>query len=80
MPEIRKSLGFCPQHNVLFENLTVEEHIWFFACLKGQYSDDFSEELETMLAETGLIHRRNNIPSELSGGMKRKLSVATEWF
>ena len=77
--DIRKSLGFCPQHNVLFENLTVEEHIWFYACLKGTYENavDFKEELEVMLEETGLSHRRGHLPSQLSGGMKRKLSVAT---
>lgn len=28
---VRKYLGLCPQHNILFDNLTVEEHLWFFA-------------------------------------------------
>ncbi|KTF90637.1 hypothetical protein cypCar_00018020, partial [Cyprinus carpio] len=32
---IRQNLGMCPQHNVLFSMLTVEEHIWFYARLKG---------------------------------------------
>ena len=32
---IRKSLGVCPQHNVLFDELTVDEHLWFYARLKG---------------------------------------------
>lgn len=28
---VRKSLGLCPQHNILFDTLTVEEHLQFFA-------------------------------------------------
>ena len=32
--EIRKNLGLCPQHNVLFERLTVKEHLMLFGMLK----------------------------------------------
>jgi ATP-binding cassette subfamily A (ABC1) protein 3 len=28
--KVRESLGLCPQHNVLFEDLTVREHLYFF--------------------------------------------------
>lgn len=31
MVQIRKSLGLCPQHDVLFDNLTVAEHLYFYA-------------------------------------------------
>lgn len=34
MDLIRYSLGICPQHNVLFDRLTVSEHLSFFARLK----------------------------------------------
>ena len=34
MTEIRKSLGVCPQHNILFDRLTVSEHLKFFLRLK----------------------------------------------
>ena len=42
MEEIRKSLGMCPQHNVLFDKLTVQEHLWFYAKLKGKHKADTS--------------------------------------
>ena len=32
--QIRKSLGVCPQHNILFDRLTVNEHLNFFLRLK----------------------------------------------
>ena len=35
MKNIRKSLGVCPQHNVLFKRLTVREHLELFCRLKG---------------------------------------------
>lgn len=31
MALIRRSLGLCPQHDVLFDNLTVVEHLLFYA-------------------------------------------------
>jgi len=34
MESIRESLGLCPQHNVLFDRLTVKEHLEFFINLK----------------------------------------------
>ena len=37
MDKIRDSLGLCPQHNVLFDRLTVKEHLKFFISLKVAY-------------------------------------------
>ena len=37
MENVRQSLGLCPQHNVLFDRLTVKEHLNFFARLKVAY-------------------------------------------
>lgn len=31
MAHVRRSLGLCPQHDVLFDNLTVREHLLFYA-------------------------------------------------
>ena len=41
--EIRKDLGVCPQHNILFDDLTVKEHIELFACFKGMDSKKIPE-------------------------------------
>lgn len=76
MDEIRKSLGFVPQHNVLFPGMTVREHLWFYARLKGLAKDLTNNEIDKMLEDTGLIDKRNELSKNLSGGMQRKLSVA----
>jgi ATP-binding cassette subfamily A (ABC1) protein 3 len=35
MKRIRGHLGVCPQHDVLFADLTVQEHLELFAAFKG---------------------------------------------
>ena len=35
MDKIRENLGVCPQHDVLFADLTVKEHLELFAAFKG---------------------------------------------
>ncbi|KAF1315573.1 Abc transporter a family member 1, partial [Globisporangium splendens] len=76
MDEIRESLGICFQHDVLFAELTVEEHLLIFGQIKGYVGDELKAVVETQIREVGLTEKRYVKSSELSGGMKRKLSVA----
>ncbi|KAH0618397.1 hypothetical protein JD844_017546 [Phrynosoma platyrhinos] len=76
MDSIRQNIGMCPQYNILFNHLTVAEHIWFYAQLKGKSREEAKFEMEMMLADIGLPHKRNEEAQNLSGGMQRKLSVA----
>ena len=73
---IRHSLGYCPQHNVLFEHMTPEEHLWFYSGLKQESKQQIGEDVEKMLNDVGLILKRSTPVNQLSGGMKRKLSIA----
>lgn len=43
---VRMSLGLCPQHNVLYDYLTVEEHMWFYGKLKGMTDKELPSEIE----------------------------------
>lgn len=73
----RKVMGVCPQHDVLFPDLTVDEHLWFFASIKQIRGRDKTDKLITALLEdVGLLSSRFNLAKNLSGGQKRKLSVA----
>ncbi|XP_047128528.1 ATP-binding cassette sub-family A member 2 isoform X1 [Hydra vulgaris] len=71
-----KGLGWCPQNNVLFDKLTVEEHILFYGELKGLAKQKICSEAERFLTDVGLEKKRNELSCNLSGGMKRKLSIA----
>ncbi|XP_023369627.1 ATP-binding cassette sub-family A member 17-like [Otolemur garnettii] len=75
MFHIRKSLGWCPQHDILFENFTVAEHLSFYAQLKGLSHQKCSEEVKKMLHILDLEDKWASRSRFLSGGMKRKLSI-----
>ena len=76
MPAIRKNLGVCPQHDILFPLLTVEEHLSMFAAFKGTPRALIKDEVEKMIQSVGLTEKRKAYSRTLSGGQKRKLSVA----
>ncbi|KAI1233942.1 hypothetical protein IHE44_0004397 [Lamprotornis superbus] len=72
---IRRSLGLCPQHDVLFDNMTVEEHLHFYAGLKGYPLSKCPEEINHILRILNLEDKRCSLTKALSGGMKRKLAT-----
>ena len=72
---MRGSLGLCPQHDILFDELTVEEHLDFFCKLKGYPSHLVRAETDRMVKALQLDSKRKAMSCTLSGGMKRKLSV-----
>ncbi|XP_036745864.2 phospholipid-transporting ATPase ABCA7 isoform X5 [Manis pentadactyla] len=76
MAAIRPHLGICPQYNVLFDMLTVDEHVWFYGRLKGLSAAAVGPEQDRLLQDVGLVHKRCTQTRHLSGGMQRKLSVA----
>eukprot|EP00644_Phytophthora_capsici_P017577 jgi/Phyca11/571405/estExt2_Genewise1.C_PHYCAscaffold_420119 len=76
MDELRQSLGICFQHDVLFPDLTVEEHLFFFGQIKGYADQELFSVADKQIRDVGLTEKRNSKPNDLSGGMKRKLSVA----
>lgn len=70
----RHSIGICPQHNVLFDSLTVAEHLRLFMKIKGLKPS--AAAVERHASEIGLTDFLNSRSASLSGGNKRKLSVA----
>lgn len=43
MPAIRRSLGVCPQFDVLWPDITVREHLELYAAIKGYSGRDVAE-------------------------------------
>ncbi|KAM6168041.1 phospholipid-transporting ATPase ABCA7 [Erethizon dorsatum] len=76
MAAVRPHLGVCPQYNVLFDMLTVDEHVWFYGRLKGLSAAAVGPEQDRLLQDVGLVPKRCTQTRHLSGGMQRKLSVA----
>ncbi|XP_032730825.1 ATP-binding cassette sub-family A member 13 [Lontra canadensis] len=77
LSSIRKELGVCPQQGVLFDNLTVREHLLLFASVKApQWTwKELSQQVSRTLQDVELTQHQHKQTRVLSGGMKRKLSI-----
>lgn len=76
LEEARRTIGFCPQQNVLFDDFTVLEHLVFFARLKGASKDIAMASARRIIDEIGMQDKMDVQAKQLSGGQKRRLSIA----
>ncbi|KAH1612297.1 hypothetical protein KXX21_002791 [Aspergillus fumigatus] len=68
--------GLCPQKNVLWDKLTVKEHIKIFNRLKSTGEVDSNEQLLKLLNDCDLAQKVSSLTKTLSGGQKRKVQLA----
>ncbi|CAB1312981.1 unnamed protein product, partial [Coregonus sp. 'balchen'] len=73
--EMKQLVGICPQFNIIFDVLTVEEHLRIFAAIKGILPSDIDNEVSKVLKDLDLEKIMDAQAKNLSGGQKRKLSV-----
>ena len=76
MQQVRNYMGVCPQHDVLFDDLTPEEHLDIFYDFKGGDPARKEEEIRSLIVDVSLAPDKNKLAGSLSGGNRRKLSVA----
>ncbi|KAG5500980.1 hypothetical protein GH5_04569 [Leishmania sp. Ghana 2012 LV757] len=72
----RQEIGLCPQHNILWPPLTVREHLDYYAAIKGLRGSEKEDAIRRLLAAVDLEDKEHYMSKALSGGQKRKLSVA----
>jgi ABC-2 type transport system ATP-binding protein len=75
-PDVRRRLGVAPQSLALYEALTPEENLRFFARVQGLSGRALEDRVTWALDFSGLQDRRKDRAGELSGGMKRRLNLA----
>lgn len=68
-------LGIAPQKNVLWDDLTVEEHLIIFNRLKSPGNPAPKEEIAELIKSIDLHPKRKSFAKTLSGGQKRKLQL-----
>ena len=76
MDKFRTILGICPQHDVLFDDLTIREHLEMFCIFKGYTSDNIDGEINKTMHDFELDNIQNITAKNLSAGQRRKLSIA----
>ena len=74
---VRQGIGLCQQHDVLFDLVSVEEHLRLTMRIRTNRVDvaDENTKINEILREVMLTEHRAKLVKELSGGMKRKLSL-----
>ncbi|OAA70550.1 ABC transporter [Cordyceps fumosorosea ARSEF 2679] len=68
-------LGIAPQKNVLWDNVSVTEHIYTFNRLKAPKNHASKEEINELIKAIDLWPKRKALAKTLSGGQKRKLQL-----
>ncbi|MEO7422263.1 MAG: ABC transporter ATP-binding protein [Ornithinibacter sp.] len=75
-PAIRARLGVCPQKDILDEDLSVEENLWVYGRFFGLSRAEVRSRADELLDFAQLTERRHDRVEPLSGGMKRRLTIA----
>ena len=76
--EIRKKMGFLFQHAALYDSLTVEQNVAFPLehHRKDMSKSEQCDRVNTLLAEVGIPDARAKMPSDISGGMQKRVGLA----
>lgn len=74
---VRRNIGLCQQHDVLMEAVSIEEHLRMTLRIRTSVVNTVEEDrkIAEILREVMLTEHKSKLVRELSGGMKRKLSL-----
>lgn len=74
--EFRRHIGFVFQEGALFDSLTVGDNVAYRLLEDGLKDDEIEPRVLEVLRFVELEHTGDLFPSELSGGMRRRVSIA----
>lgn len=72
----RACLGYMPQQQVLYDNFTGEEFLWYMAALKGLDSKSCKKRIHELLRMVNLWTEKDKKIGSFSGGMKQRILIA----
>ncbi|WP_243135833.1 ABC transporter ATP-binding protein/permease [Acetobacterium tundrae] len=74
--QFKRNLGVVPQDLAIYEDLSAEQNVLFFASLYGLKGRVLEEKVNKALDFSGLLERKKDKAKTFSGGMKRRLNIA----
>jgi len=76
LADVRQKIGMVFQESALFDSLTVRENVAYRLYEMGADEDEIDKKVRESLGFVGLEEAIDKMPSELSGGMKRRVALA----
>lgn len=74
--ELRQNIGVCPQHDIVLDNISCLDQLTAQAQITGMDYEPAKEEALELLDKLDLLWKRHEKPKNLSGGQKRRLTLA----
>jgi len=76
--ELRRKIGFSFQNSALYDSMTVRENLEFplVRNVANLSKADIKEQVESVLESVGLSQTINQVPSQLSGGQRKRIGIA----
>jgi len=74
--KIKQSIGIVPQDLAIYEEISAEKNVRFFAGLYNLKGDELETKVKNALELVRLYDRKDDKPKTFSGGMKRRLNIA----
>jgi phospholipid/cholesterol/gamma-HCH transport system ATP-binding protein len=74
--EVRKKIGFLFQHAALYDSMSVRDNLKFPLRVSDKGEKEKDALVEEMLQSVGLADAIDKMPSELSGGMQKRIGLA----
>ena len=77
---LKPRIGYVPQDDIVHKELTVEQSLYYAAKLRMDNADDatINAKINTILADLGIVHIRHSAVGKISGGQRKRVSIAVE--
>jgi phospholipid/cholesterol/gamma-HCH transport system ATP-binding protein len=78
LDSLRLKIGFSFQNSALYDSMTVAENLEFPLVRHSENlsREEINERVKTVLEAVGLLHAINQMPSQLSGGQRKRIGIA----
>jgi ATP-binding cassette, subfamily A (ABC1), member 3 len=73
--QARRNLGICMQSDVIWDDISIIDHLYIFARLRGLHGQELKDDVQRMIESLGFPEKAMSAAGTLSGGQKRRLCV-----